>query len=200
MVLALASACWVWRRLLSGSGAAVCDARLLASPRPPPPQPSAANDYRGVPTPVLILTALLLAGMFMATRTAFGRRIYAIGGNLEAARLSGISVERTKLAVFAINGLMVAIAGLILSSRLGAGSPSAGNIAELDAIAACVIGGTSLAGGIGSVAGAVMGAFIMSALDNGMSMMDVATFWQYIVKGVILLLAVWMDSATKRRN
>ena len=94
--------------------------------------------------------------------------------------------------MFAINGLMVAIAGLILSSRLGAGSPSAGNIAELDAIAACVIGGTS-------VAGAVMGAFIMSALDNGMSMMDVATFWQYIVKGAILLLAVWMDSATKRR-
>lgn len=157
------------------------------------------NDYRGVPTPVLILTLLLLAGMFMATRTAFGRRIYAIGGNIEAARLSGINVERTKLAVFAINGLMVAIAGLILSSRLGAGSPSAGNIAELDAIAACVIGGTSLAGGIGSVAGAVMGAFIMASLDNGMSMMDVPTFWQYIVKGAILLLAVWMDSATKRR-
>ncbi|UNK61542.1 xylose ABC transporter permease XylH [Buttiauxella ferragutiae] len=157
------------------------------------------NDYRGVPTPVLILTLLLLAGMFMATRTAFGRRIYAIGGNIEAARLSGINVERTKLAVFAINGLMVAIAGLILSSRLGAGSPSAGNIAELDAIAACVIGGTSLAGGVGSVAGAVMGAFIMASLDNGMSMMDVPTFWQYIVKGAILLLAVWMDSATKRR-
>ncbi|WP_437608908.1 xylose ABC transporter permease XylH [Erwinia sp. V71] len=157
------------------------------------------NDYRGVPTPVLILALLLLGGMFMATRTAFGRRIYAIGGNLDAARLSGINVARTKLAVFAINGLMVAIAGLILSSRLGAGSPSAGNIAELDAIAACVIGGTSLAGGIGSVAGAVMGAFIMASLDNGMSMMDVPTFWQYIVKGAILLLAVWMDSATKRR-
>lgn len=157
------------------------------------------NDYRGVPTPVLILTALMLAGIFMATRTAFGRRIYAIGGNIDAARLSGVNVERTKLAVFAINGLMVAIAGLILSSRLGAGSPSAGNIAELDAIAACVIGGTSLAGGIGSVAGAVMGAFIMTSLDNGMSMLDVPTFWQYIVKGAILLLAVWMDSATKRR-
>ncbi len=114
------------------------------------------NDYRGVPTPVLLLTLLLLGGMFMATRTAFGRRIYAIGGNLEAARLSGLTLN-TKLAVFAINGLMVAIAGLILSSRLGAGSPSAGNIAELDAIAACVIGGTSLAGGVGSVAGAVMG-------------------------------------------
>ncbi|CAI2433327.1 Xylose transport system permease protein xylH [Serratia ficaria] len=157
------------------------------------------NDYRGVPTPVLILTALMLAGVFMATRTAFGRRIYAIGGNIDAARLSGVNVERTKLAVFAINGLMVAIAGLILSSRLGAGSPSAGNIAELDAIAACVIGGTSLAGGVGSVAGAVMGAFIMASLDNGMSMLDVPTFWQYIVKGAILLLAVWMDSATKRR-
>ncbi|CQQ87642.1 sugar transport system permease [Yersinia mollaretii] len=157
------------------------------------------NDYRGVPTPVLILTALMLAGIFMATRTAFGRRIYAIGGNIDAARLSGVNVERTKLAVFAINGLMVAIAGLILSSRLGAGSPSAGDIAELDAIAACVIGGTSLAGGIGSVAGAVMGAFIMASLDNGMSMLDVPTFWQYIVKGAILLLAVWMDSATKRR-
>ncbi|WP_392432950.1 xylose ABC transporter permease XylH [Yersinia sp. HM-2024] len=156
------------------------------------------NDYRGVPTPVLILTALMLAGIFMATRTAFGRRIYAIGGNIDAARLSGVNVERTKLAVFAINGLMVAMAGLILSSRLGAGSPSAGNIAELDAIAACVIGGTSLAGGIGSVAGAVMGAFIMASLDNGMSMLDVPTFWQYIVKGAILLLAVWMDSATKR--
>lgn len=157
------------------------------------------NDYRGVPTPVLVLTLLLLGGMFMATRTAFGRRIYAIGGNIDAARLSGINVERTKLAVFALNGLMVAIAGLILSSRLGAGSPSAGNIAELDAIAACVIGGTSLAGGIGSVAGAVMGAFIMASLDNGMSMMDVPTFWQYIVKGAILLLAVWMDSTTRRR-
>ena len=157
------------------------------------------NDYRGVPTPVLILTLLLLGGLFVATRTAFGRRIYAIGGNIDAARLSGINVARTKLAVFAINGLMVAIAGLILSSRLGAGSPSAGNIAELDAIAACVIGGTSLAGGTGSVAGAVMGAFIMASLDNGMSMMDVPTFWQYIVKGAILLLAVWMDAATKRR-
>lgn len=158
------------------------------------------NDYRGVPTPVLLLAALMLAGLFMAMRTAFGRRIYAIGGNIDAARLSGINVERTKMAVFAINGLLVAIAGLILSSRLGAGSPSAGNIAELDAIAACVIGGTSLAGGVGSVAGAVMGAFIMASLDNGMSMLDVLTFWQYIVKGAILLLAVWMDTATKQRG
>ncbi|MGF1876304.1 sugar ABC transporter permease [Photobacterium frigidiphilum] len=158
------------------------------------------NDYRGVPTPVLLLTALLLMGMFVANKTTFGRRIYAIGGNLEASRLSGINVEKTKLSVYAMNGFLVAIAALILSSRLGAGSPSAGNIAELDAIAACVIGGTSMAGGVGTVVGAVIGAFIMASLDNGMSMMDVPTFWQYIVKGGILLLAVWMDSATKQRR
>lgn len=157
------------------------------------------NDYRGVPTPVLLLALLLLGGMFIP-HVPHSVAVFMPSAAIWKPRcLSGINVERTKLAVFAINGLMVAIAGLILSSRLGAGSPSAGNIAELDAIAACVIGGTSLAGGIGSVAGAVMGAFIMASLDNGMSMMDVPTFWQYIVKGAILLLAVWMDSATKRR-
>jgi D-xylose transport system permease protein len=157
------------------------------------------NDYRGVPAPVLVLVVLMFAFAFMAKKTAFGRRIYAIGGNLEASRLSGINVERTKLSVFAINGLLVGVAGLILASRLGAGSPSAGNIAELDAIAACVIGGTSLAGGVGTVFGAVMGAFIMASLDNGMSMMDVPTYWQSIIKGSILLLAVWMDVASKKR-
>ncbi|MDB1124479.1 sugar ABC transporter permease [Vibrio sp. kj40-1] len=158
------------------------------------------NDYRGVPTPVLMLTFFLLVGTFIATKSRFGRRIYAIGGNIDASRLSGINVERTKLSVYAMNGFLVAVAALILSSRLGAGSPSAGNIAELDAIAACVIGGTSMAGGVGTVIGAVIGAFIMASLDNGMSMMDVPTFWQYIVKGGILLLAVWMDSATKQKR
>ncbi|WP_443083732.1 sugar ABC transporter permease [Vibrio sp. VB16] len=158
------------------------------------------NDYRGVPTPVLMLTFFLIVGTFIATKSRFGRRIYAIGGNIDASRLSGINVEKTKLSVYAMNGLLVAVAALILSSRLGAGSPSAGNIAELDAIAACVIGGTSMAGGVGTVIGAVIGAFIMASLDNGMSMMDVPTFWQYIVKGGILLLAVWMDSATKQKR
>jgi len=158
------------------------------------------NEYRGVPTPVLLLTFFVLVGSFIATKSRFGRRIYAIGGNIEASRLSGINVERTKLLVYAMNGFLVAVAGLILSSRLGAGSPSAGNIAELDAIAACVIGGTSMAGGVGTVFGAVIGAFIMASLDNGMSMMDVPTFWQYIVKGGVLLLAVWMDSAMKKQR
>ncbi|MBD1390422.1 sugar ABC transporter permease [Neiella sp. HB171785] len=158
------------------------------------------NDYRGVPTPVLILAGLMVLLAFVANKTAFGRRVYAVGGNLEASRLSGLRVERIKLAVFALNGLMVAVAALILSSRLGAGSPSAGTIAELDAIAACVIGGTSLAGGVGTVFGAVLGALIMASLDNGMSMLDVPTYWQYIVKGSILLLAVWMDVASKAKR
>lgn len=99
------------------------------------------NDYRGIPFPVLVLAILTVVGMFIARKTAFGRHIYAIGGNIEAARLSGINVEKVKLTIFAINGFMVAIAGLILSARLGAGAPSAGQNAELDAIAACVIGG-----------------------------------------------------------
>ncbi|TDQ57726.1 xylose ABC transporter membrane protein [Mesocricetibacter intestinalis] len=157
------------------------------------------NDYRGIPFPVLVLAVLAVIGIFIAKKTAFGRHIYAIGGNIEAARLSGINVERIKLAIFSINGLMVAIAGLILSARLGAGSPSAGQNAELDAIAACVIGGASLAGGIGTVFGVIIGALIIASLDNGMSMLDVPTFWQYIVKGGILLLAVWADTVSKKK-
>ena len=156
----------------------------------------AVDDYRGVPTPVLVL--LVLAGAFtlMARRTVFGRRIYAIGGNLEATRLSGVNVQRVKLLVFAIMGLMAAFAGITTTARLAAGSPSAGSLQELDAIASCVIGGTSLRGGSGTVFGALIGALIMASLDNGMSMLSVDTFWQMIVKGVILLLAVWLDIAT----
>ena len=157
------------------------------------------NDYRGIPVPVLLLAILAVIGYFISRKTAFGRYVYAIGGNIEAARLSGIKVEKIKLAIFSINGLMVAIAGLILSARLGAGSPSAGQNAELDAIAACVIGGASLAGGVGSVWGVIVGALIIASLDNGMSMLDVPTFWQYIVKGGILLLAVWADSISKKK-
>ncbi|BFM47962.1 sugar ABC transporter permease [Marinomonas sp. THO17] len=156
------------------------------------------ENYRGIPTPILIMGVLILVASYVAKRTAFGRRVYAIGGNIEASRMSGVNVEKTKMWVFGFNGIMVAVAALILTSRLGAGSPAAGNMAELDAIAACVIGGTSLAGGIGTVFGAIMGALIMASLDNGMSMLDVPTFWQLIVKGAILLLAVWLDVKTKK--
>ncbi|MEL0636952.1 MULTISPECIES: sugar ABC transporter permease [Marinomonas] len=156
------------------------------------------EGYRGIPTPILIMGVLILIATYVAKRTAFGRRVYAIGGNIEATRMSGVNVELNKMFVFGFNGMMVAVAALILTSRLGAGSPAAGNMAELDAIAACVIGGTSLAGGVGTVFGAIMGALIMSSLDNGMSMLDVPTFWQLIVKGAILLLAVWLDVKTKK--
>ncbi|MBJ7555077.1 sugar ABC transporter permease [Marinomonas spartinae] len=156
------------------------------------------DHYRGIPTPILLMGGLIIILTYVAKRTAFGRRVYAIGGNIEATRMSGVNVERTKMLVFGLNGIMVAVAALILTSRLGAGSPAAGNMAELDAIAACVIGGTSLAGGVGTVFGAIMGALIMSSLDNGMSMLDVPTFWQLIVKGAILLLAVWLDVKTKK--
>ena len=156
------------------------------------------ESYRGIPTPIMIMGGLILVATYIAKRTSFGRRVYAIGGNIEATRMSGVNVERTKMLVFGFNGMMVAVAALILTSRLGAGSPAAGNMAELDAIAACVIGGTSLAGGVGAVFGAIMGALIMASLDNGMSMLDVPTFWQLIVKGMILLLAVWLDVKTKR--
>lgn len=156
------------------------------------------ESYRGIPTPILIMGGLILIATYVAKRTSFGRRVYAIGGNIEATRMSGVNVERTKMLVFGFNGMMVAVAALILTSRLGAGSPAAGNMAELDAIAACVIGGASLAGGVGVVFGAIMGALIMASLDNGMSMLDVPTFWQLIVKGMILLLAVWLDVKTKK--
>ncbi|MCL6271893.1 sugar ABC transporter permease [Sansalvadorimonas sp. 2012CJ34-2] len=157
------------------------------------------NSYRGIPTPVLIMMTLIGVLTYVANKTTFGRRLYAIGGNIEAARLSGVNVERMKLFTYAMNGTLVAVAGLILTSRLGAASPSMGNMAELDAIAACVIGGTSMAGGVGTVIGTLVGALVMASLDNGMSMMDIATFWQYIVKGMILLLAVWMDVSSKKQ-
>ncbi|MCV5638556.1 ABC transporter permease, partial [Escherichia coli] len=111
------------------------------------------NDYRGVPTPVLILAALLLAGLFMATRTAFGRRIYAIGGNESAARLAGVPIVKAKIFVYAFSGLCAAFVGLIVASQLQTAHPMTGNMFEMDAIGATVLGGTALAGGRGRVTG-----------------------------------------------
>lgn len=151
------------------------------------------GGYGGIPVPVLIVLALLGAFSWIATQTVFGRRIYSVGSNLEATRLSGINTDRVKLAIFALMGLMCAFAGIVNTARLAAGSPSAGNMGELDAIAACFIGGTSMRGGAGTVHGALIGALVMASLDNGMSMLDVDAYWQMIVKGSILVLAVWID-------
>ncbi|GLQ91236.1 sugar ABC transporter permease [Dyella acidisoli] len=158
------------------------------------------NRYNGVPLPVMILLALLAIFTYVGTQTVFGRHIYAVGGNMEASRLSGIDVAGVKMVVFALMGLMCAFAGIINTARLAAGSPSAGTNGELDAIAACFIGGASMRGGAGTVHGALIGALVMASLDNGMSMMDVDNYWQLIVKGSILVIAVWVDvlSGTKR--
>jgi len=153
----------------------------------------ALNSYEGIPLPVLLMLAILGGFSFLARNTVFGRRIYAVGSNLEATRLSGVNTRLVKMALFGVMGLMCALAGLTNTARMAAGSPSSGSMGELDAIASCFIGGTSMRGGSGTVLGALIGALIMASLDNGMSMLSVESYWQMIVKGSILLLAVWVD-------
>jgi len=155
------------------------------------------NGYEGIPYPVLLLLVLLGVFSYVANQTVFGRRVYSVGSNMEATRLSGIDVRAVKLWIFGIMGLMCALAGIINTARLAAGSPSAGTSAELDVIAACFIGGTSMRGGSGTVHGALIGALVMASLDNGMSMLDVDAYWQMVVKGFILTLAVWVDVVTR---
>lgn len=159
------------------------------------------NDYHGLPVPVLIMLALTIILTIVSDRTTFGRSIYAIGGNLEAARYSGINVKKNLVVVYSIHGLMIGVAGLILAARLNASTTTVANMSlELDAIAAAVIGGTSMTGGIGRVSGAIIGALIMATIDNGMSMMNVDASWQYIVKGIILVAAVWFDVSTNKKR
>nr|WP_277613446.1 sugar ABC transporter permease [Brevibacillus humidisoli] len=158
------------------------------------------NRYYGIPVPMLIVLLLAAVFLFLAVKTAFGRYVYAIGGNVEAALLSGINIKRNVLSVFILMGALAGVAGVILTSRLNAATVGAGEMYELDAIAACVIGGTSLMGGRGNIVGAIIGALIMASIDNGMSMMNIETFWQFIVKGLILIVAVWIDISSKKQT
>ncbi|HPJ89535.1 MAG TPA: sugar ABC transporter permease [Thermotogota bacterium] len=158
------------------------------------------NSYRGVPVSLLFALVALVIFSYLSRNTVFGRSVYAIGGNKKAAALSGINIKKVMLLVFVINGFMAALAGILLTSRLNAASVQAGTSAEMDAIGACVIGGASLAGGIGSISGAVVGAIVMASLDNGMSLMNMPMFWQSIIKGFVILFAVWLDMATKNKN
>ncbi len=150
------------------------------------------NFYKGIPIPVLIMLAMIVLGTFLANKTTFGRSIYAIGGNKEASIYSGIKVNRTVLTAYIFDGCLSAIAGLVLTARLNAGTVSAGQNLEMDVIAAAVIGGASLSGGVGTVPGALLGALVMASLNNGMSIMNVDAFWQYILKGGVLIAAVYM--------
>ncbi|MFC6334592.1 sugar ABC transporter permease [Paenibacillus septentrionalis] len=158
------------------------------------------NSYKGIPVPFLMVVVLALIFTFITKNTTFGRQVYAIGGNPEAARLSGINIKRRVMLVFVLCNTLAAIAALVLTARLNAATMTAGQNYELDAIAACVIGGTSLIGGAGSIMGALIGALVMSSLDNGMSLMNMESFWQYIVKGSILVLAVYVDIYTRNRK
>ena len=158
------------------------------------------NKAGGVPIPVIFLLAVALAGAFLTANTTFGRYLYAIGGNPDAARLSGINLKRYILAAFCLMGALAGLASILHTARVGSGSPDAGTLMELDAIASCVIGGTSLMGGRGTVFGAVLGALILASLDNGMSLLNVENWAQYVVKGGVLVAAVGFDMFGRRKS
>lgn len=146
-----------------------------------------------VPTPVIILVIVLVISYFIMNKTKLGRHIYAVGGNAEAAKFSGIKVERVKFLVHSFSGIMAALAGIVLASRMYSGQPTAGQGAEMDAIAAVVVGGTSMAGGFGRIGGTIIGGLIIGVLNNGLNLLNVNSFWQYVVKGTVILLAVFID-------
>ncbi|MDP9044355.1 MAG: ABC transporter permease [Pseudomonadota bacterium] len=151
-----------------------------------------------IPNAVLILFLLAIAASVVLERTALGRYTYAIGSNEEAIRLSGVNVDFWKIVVYSLGGGICGIAGLLIASRLNSAQPALGQGYELDAIAAVVIGGTSLSGGSGTILGTIIGAFIMSVLTNGLRIMSVAQEWQTVVTGVIIILAVWADILRRR--
>jgi D-xylose transport system permease protein len=153
----------------------------------------------GLPVPVAMFVIIAGAAIFILGGTRFGRRLYAIGGNEEAARLSGINIFRTKLIVYVTVSVLAALSGIVLASRLNGASPNLGNMFELDAVAAVVIGGTSLAGGSGTIGGTIIGALIIGVVNNGMSLLGVSSFYQLIIKGLIIIVAVWFDVLQKKR-
>jgi D-xylose transport system permease protein len=154
----------------------------------------------GLPVPVAIFVVIAGIAIFVLGRTRFGRRLYALGGNEESARLSGIDVYGTKIIVYLTVSVLSALSGILLASRLNGASPNLGNMFELDAIAAVVIGGTSLSGGSGTIGGTIIGALIIGVLNNGMSLLGVSSFYQLIIKGLIISLAVWFDVLQKKNR
>jgi len=157
------------------------------------------GDFFHVPVPILVLVAAAIVTHILYANTKFGKYIYAIGGNEQAARVSGINVDRYKILIYMYAGLLAGLAGLVVSSRIGSGQPGQGVGYELDAIAAAVIGGTSLsAGGIGTVAGTIVGALIIGVLNNTLDLMNVSAYWQQIIKGCIIVGAVIIDQRKNR--
>ncbi len=156
--------------------------------------------FLGMPMPVWIMIAFTVLFVVVTRRTRFGRHVYAVGGNERAARLTGLNVSRIKIAVYTLAGALAAVAGLIVTARLDSAQPNAGLGYELDSIAAVVIGGTSLSGGRGSVGGTVLGCLIIGVLNNGLFLLNVSPFWQQVIKGTVILVAVAVDKMNSRNR
>ena len=157
-------------------------------------------SHRGLPNVMITMFALVALFMFITTRTTFGRRVYAMGGNEKAAKRSGINTERITILIFGIMGALSALAGLVYAARLNSAQPKAGSGLELDVIAACFIGGAAVTGGVGKVTGVVIGAFIMGVMNNGMGIMGIGIDWQQVIKGAVLMLAVFLDVYFKNKG
>lgn len=158
------------------------------------------GDVLGVPMPVVLFAAVFAAAWWTLSQTRFGRHVYAAGGNPHAATVSGINVARVRLVVFVISGALAGLAGMILAARTGSALPQAGVAYELDAIAAVVIGGTSLAGGVGLVAGTLVGALLIGVVNNGLDLMGVESYYQLVIKGTLIVAAVMLDQTRNRRD
>ena len=156
-------------------------------------------SYRGIPYAIVLLAVVAGIYIVITTRTPFGRHVYATGGNQEAARLSGVNISKTLMIICISMGILNAVAAIVFTARLNAATTAAGSGMELDVIAGCIIGGTSPWGGVGTIFGAIIGALVMASLDNGMSLMNLPIMYQYMVKGLILLVAVWIDYANRKK-
>jgi ribose transport system permease protein len=159
-----------------------------------------AGQLLGIPTPVLIALAIAAFAFLIVRFTSLGEHIVAVGGNEEAARLSGVDVDKVKISVYAISGVLASIAGFVLVARIGAAEPIGGNGFELQAVGASVIGGASLFGGEGNPLGSLIGALTLGAMQNGLTLMNVPSFWQYVATGVVVILAVLADQITRKRS
>lgn len=151
-----------------------------------------------VPIPIIIMLVVMIIGSFITTQTRFGRHIYAVGGNEQASKWSGLNVNRITIIVYTISGFLTGLSGAILGARLSSGQPFAGQGFELDVIAAVIVGGASLVGGKGKISGTLIGVLLIGILNNGLTLMDVSTYFQMVVKGIIILLAVFIDNISRK--
>jgi inositol transport system permease protein len=158
------------------------------------------GDVLGVPVPILLFALVGVVSYILLNKTKFGKYVYAIGGNEQAAYIAGVNVDKYKIMVYGYAGLLTSIAGIILTARISSGQPTAGLMYELDAITAAVVGGTSLTGGIGTIGGTVIGALIIGVMNNGLDLLNVSSYWQQILKGVIIVAAVLIDNKKNRKK